>query len=175
MKEFDFTLKFSFAQLDDDAADYVEQLGAAGCDDALIGIGQKGRVALQFLREADNANDAVLSAIEAVKSVIADAKLVEAAPDLVGLSDIAELLGFSRQNMRKLMLTHQLTFPAPMHEGKSAIWHLAKVLVWFEANQNKSIDPVLLETAHSTMQLNIGRGVACLDQPFAQRVGVLMV
>lgn len=43
---------------------------------------------------------------------------------------MAELLGVSRQNMRKLMVTHPLSFPAPLHEGSAAIWHLTVLLEW---------------------------------------------
>jgi hypothetical protein len=46
---------------------------------------------------------ALLSALSDVQRVMPDAKLVEASPDLVGLTDIANLLGFSRQYMRKLL------------------------------------------------------------------------
>jgi biotin operon repressor len=35
--------------------------------------------------------------------------LAEAAPDFVGLTDVAELTGMSRQNMRKLMHLRQFT------------------------------------------------------------------
>ncbi len=78
MKEFEFTLKFYFSDSSKDAEEYVEKLAEAGCDDAIIGIGQKGRIALQFSREAENAFEAVMSAIKDVKSVISDAKLIEA-------------------------------------------------------------------------------------------------
>lgn len=174
MTTFEFTLKFALTDAHADPEGYVALLGEAGCDDALIGIGQKGRLALQFLREAQNAADAVMSAIADVKAAIPDARLIEATPDLVGLSDIAKHLGFSRQNMRKLMLTHQLTFPAPIHEGKSAIWHLAKVLKWFEQGQRKTIDPVLMQIANANMQLNIAKGAINLDPQFQSKVSELM-
>lgn len=42
--EYEFTLKFMLAA--DVAVDeIVERLGVAGCDDALVGIGQPGRIA----------------------------------------------------------------------------------------------------------------------------------
>lgn len=63
-----------------------------GSDDALIGIGQSGRIALQFTRVAENAFEAVFGAVKDVKRAIPDAKLIEATPDLVGLSDIAEVI-----------------------------------------------------------------------------------
>jgi len=175
MKEFDFTLKFAFSKINTNAEQYVELLGEAGCDDALIGIGQKGRIALQFCREEESAFQAVITAIREVKSVIPDAKLIEATPDFVGISDIADLLGFSRQNMRKLVLTHSLTFPTPVHEGKSSIWHLAKVLKWFEQGQRKSIEPRLMEIASANMQLNILKESVHLDAQFRSKISALMV
>ena len=56
-----------------------------GCDDALVGIGKPGRIALDFTREADSAEEAVISALSAVKRAIPDAEFVEATPDFVGV------------------------------------------------------------------------------------------
>ncbi len=99
---------------------------------ALVGIGQNGRIALDFIRESRSAFEAISTAISDVKNVIPDARLIEASPDLVGLTDVAEILGFSRQYMRKLTLVSGAEFPAPVHEGKSSIWHLAQVLMWLK-------------------------------------------
>ena len=44
--EYTFTLKYQLADEDRDADALVERLGEAGCDDALVGIGQPGRLAL---------------------------------------------------------------------------------------------------------------------------------
>jgi predicted DNA-binding transcriptional regulator AlpA len=162
-KEYDFTLKFSLPVSDADAESYVEALADAGCDDAIIGIGQKGKLALQFYREAENAYDAILSAIRAVKSVIPGAKLVEATPDLVGLSEIAGIMGVSRQNVRKLILTHIQTFPDPVHTGSSSIWHLANVLQWFEHRQQKQIADSIKEMAEANMQVNLAKESIKLD------------
>jgi hypothetical protein len=38
-----------------------------------------------------------------VKKAIPMSRLIEATPDLVGISDLAALLGHSRQNMRKIV------------------------------------------------------------------------
>jgi predicted DNA-binding transcriptional regulator AlpA len=163
MNEFEFTLKFSLSSgaLEPDA--YIERLGAEGCDDALLGVGKSGRIALQFTRVAENALNAVLSAYKDVKRAIPDAKFIEATPDMVGLSDIAEILGHSRQYIRKLMINNQPTFPAPIHEGKSALWHLSSVLTWLQQENRYSIDEMLLHVAKATMQLNIVKETACLD------------
>ena len=108
--EYEFTLKYRLAAADSDADELVERLGAAGCDDALVGIGQPGRIALNFSREARSAQAAIVSAMVAVKKAIPTARLVEVGPDSVGLSDIAEFVGVSRQNMRQLSLAHARTF-----------------------------------------------------------------
>ncbi len=175
MKAFDFTLKFAFSNINTEPEDYVELLGKAGCDDALIGIGQKGRIAFQFCRQAKNAYEAILTAITDIKSVIPDARLIEATPDWVGVSDIAELLGFSSQNMTKLILTHSRTFPEPIHDGQFAVWHLAKVLQWFEQGQHQPIEPALMEIANANMQLNIAKEFASLEPQFHAKISALMV
>jgi hypothetical protein len=54
---------------------------------------------------------AVLSTQADVHRAVPSAKLIEVAPDLVGLTDVAEIIGVSRQNMRKLMLAHPSVFP----------------------------------------------------------------
>ena len=162
MNEYDFTLKFGLTRVPLEPDAYIELLGEEGCDDALIGIGQSGRIAFQFTRVAENAFDAILSAIKDVKRAIPDAKLIEATPDLVGLTDIAEILGFSRQNIRKLMLNNRASFPAPMHEGKAALWHLFSVLTWLQQENRYSIDEPLLQVSKANMQLNIAKETARL-------------
>lgn len=89
MHEYEFTLKFSLQNAQADPQEYVEPLGKAGCDDALIGIGQCGRIALSFTRESISAYEAVSSAIKDIRTVLPNAKLVEAVPDLVGLTEVA--------------------------------------------------------------------------------------
>lgn len=158
MKEYEFTLKFSLQDTSADPETYIEALGEAGCTDALIGIGVNGRIALDFIREAKTAFEAIFSAIEDVRRAIPGAKLVEATPDLVGLTDVAEILGLSRQYMRKLMLASGSEFPLPVHDGKSSMWHLFPVLSWLK-NQYQ-IDESLVEVAKATMQVNVVKEAA---------------
>ncbi|ALM51457.1 helix-turn-helix transcriptional regulator [Halomonas huangheensis] len=155
--EYIFTLKYQLADHDSDLDTLVERLGAAGCDDALVGIGQPGRLALEFAREAVDADEAVLSAMSDVKSVVPSARLIEASPDLVGLTDVADIVGVSRQAMRKLMLAHRATFPVPVHEGSASIWHLAEVLDWLKARGSYQIDAGVLEVAKVTLAVNIAK------------------
>lgn len=163
MNEYEFTLKFAVpAEVDREALE--TRLFETGCDDALIGTGEKGRVALSFARAASSAAEAVESAISDVHRGLPQARLIEAEPDLVGVSDIAELFAFSRQNMRKLVQTHAESFPLPLHEGRSSLWHLADVLHWFEAYQHRAVDPAMREVARASMAVNASREAARLRE-----------
>ena len=153
--EYIFTLKYLLASDEADARQMVERLGEVGCTDALLGIGQPGRLALEFSREAPSARAAMLSALAEVKQALPTACLFEAAPDYVGLSDVAEIVGVSRQNLRKLMLGYPATFPAPMHEGSTSLWHLAEVLTWLVEHAGYEIDEGIRETARAALEVNL--------------------
>jgi len=156
MSEYEFTLKFAIPSgLDRETLE--ARLFEAGCDDTLLGTAQPGRMALRFARAAASAQQAVDSALRDVRVGVPQARLVEAEPDLVGVSDIAELFAFSRQNMRKLVQSHPESFPLPLHEGRSALWHLADVLEWFEAHQARTVDPTLREVARASLAVNAAR------------------
>ena len=155
--EYTFTLKYQLTPHDSDAGALVERLGEAGCDDALVGTGQPGRVALEFTREATSAEAAVRSALADVRRAVPSAKLIEVAPDLVGLTDVADIVGVSRQYMRKLMLAHPGSFPAPVHEGSASIWHLADVLTWLQAKGGYSPAPQVLQVAQVALQVNVAK------------------
>lgn len=152
--EYDFTLRLGIPP--NSGKELVDRLGASGCTDALVGIGRPGRVALSFTREAESALAAITSAIDDAMQAIPGASLLELAPDFVGLSDVADLVGVSRQNMRKLMLGHA-TFPSALHEGSTAVWHLYPVLKWLIEAAGYAVDPPLLEVAHVAMQINLAR------------------
>ncbi|MES2721277.1 MAG: DNA-binding protein [Pseudomonadota bacterium] len=155
--EYQFTLKYQLAEEDCEHNAIVERLGEAGCDDALIGLGQPGRIALEFMRDAPSAEAAVISALADVKQAIPTAKLVEATPDLVGITDVADLVGVSRQYMRKLIMSNAMSFPTPAHEGMGTVWHLANVVDWLNAKGSYTVDAKLADTAMATMQVNIAK------------------
>lgn len=152
--EYEFELRFKLPKEAADGAEVIERLGRVGCTDALVGIGQPGRVALRFTREAGSAGEAMVSALRNVKTAIPAVKLIEAGPDLVGLSDVAEILGMTRQNMRKLMLADSATFPAPVHEGSTVIWHLEPVLRWMR-NRGYGVEQRQIDVAQAAMQINL--------------------
>jgi predicted DNA-binding transcriptional regulator AlpA len=154
--EYIFTLKYLLIEDDGNPDELVERLAAAGCDDSLIGLGIPGRIALEFTREADSAREAMLSALADVKRAIPTARMIEAVPDFVGLSDVAEVVGVTRQNMRKLMVNAK-SFPIPVHEGSAAVWHLAEILSWLDAKGSYQFDKSILEVAQTAMQLNFAK------------------
>lgn len=152
--EYEFTLKYQLDATDCHPDDLVERLGAAGCDDALIGIGQPGQLGFKFTRAAASAQDAVKSALAAIRQVVPTAKLVEAGPDFVGLTDVAELMGMSRQNLRKLMVANPATFPVQVHEGSAGVWHLSDLLTWLQ-QKDYPVDASVADVSHTTRQINV--------------------
>lgn len=172
--EYTFTLKYQLAEDDRDPDALVERLGETGCDDALVGIGQPGRLALEFTREADNADAAVRSALADVRHAVPSARLIEVAPDLVGLTDVAEMVGVSRQNMRKLMLAHPGSFPMPVHEGSASIWHLADVLAWLQAKGSYSLARNVQEVARAALQVNVAKEGRRLSRSVSDELAALM-
>lgn len=157
MNEYEFLLKFRLPDPDADPEQFIGALADAGCNDATIGIGQRGRIALDFSREAETAEKAFASAIRAVLQAIPGAEFVEASPDYVGLTDVADLIGCTRQNMRKLMTSNPKTFPVAAHEGSQALWHLRPVLAWFCETQKRAIDRSLIEVSEAAMMVNIAK------------------
>ena len=112
----------------------LDALFEAGCDDATVGVGQHGMIGLDFTRVAASADDALRSAIQDVLQAIPGASLVQAGPDLVGLTDMAGIFGFSRQNMRKYATGGKVAFPQPIYLGEPSLWHLAEIVAWMREN-----------------------------------------
>jgi hypothetical protein len=157
MNQYDFTLKFRLADPEESAEKYTSALEKNGCDDALVGIGKLGRISLNFTREATSAFEAITSAIRDVRKSIPDALLIEATPDLVGITDIADIYGVSRQYVRKVIFAQAVSFPEPVYEGKPSLWHLADVLGWITIHDPKKSDRELLEVSQLNMQINLYR------------------
>lgn len=174
MNDYGFTLTFALQALGADIDDVVEWLGDSGCEDAVIGIGRRSRVALLFSREAESAAKAVLTGISDVKRAIPGAVLVEASPDLVGLTDVADLLHMTRQNARKLILDSATLAPAPVHEGRPTIWHLATILGWLRLERDYPVSEDLIDLADATMQVNLAIGSKGADRAAQSEILALL-
>jgi hypothetical protein len=154
-----FEFRLTFAQVRGQPALSAEGIGrallAAGCGDVVVDASQGGRLVLEFIEPGDMAEEAVFTAVEAACSALPGAVLAEASPDLVGLSDIAALLGVSRQNMRQVLLGDPVLAPPPVHAGAVTIWRLAAVLDWLRAAKGYPVDGVLVDLARATMRVNL--------------------
>lgn len=174
MPEYEFTLKFKLQDSQIDPDIYVEQLYESGCDDAVIGTGKKGYIGLNFIRESSSAYEAISSAVKDIKKVIAEGVLVEAAPDLVGITDIANLLGCTRQNIQKLIAKDNSTCPPAIYGGAQSIWHLAEFLNWLIDSKKHSVSESLVEVAKVNMSLNVTKQFAMLDPNLQESCKVLV-
>lgn len=157
MSEYEFTLKFKLPGPNGNPDDYIEALGEAGCDDALVGVGQAGHISLEFIREADSAQSAVYSAILDVRAAIEGAMLFEASPDLVGITDVASILDVTRQAIRKLVDKSHGAFPPPVYDNSLAIYRFSDVLKWMKVNTRREIKESLQEIADINRVLNLYR------------------
>lgn len=171
--EYIFTLKYRLHDHDGDDQALLDRLFEAGCDDALPGIGQSGRLALKFTRESESGAGALETAIADVRNALDNAGLVEILPDYVGLTDIAEHVGMSRQNLRKIALKHAATFPAAVHEGNPSIWHLSDVLLWLDRH-GYSVDETALEISAAAREFNIAMQARRLTADRSRELEALM-
>ena len=87
---------------------------------------------------------------------------------------MAELLHVTRQNVRKLILDCEALAPAPVHEGRPTIWHLAKVLGWLREEKNYPTDEDLVELACTTMQINLAVGSKDTDHAAQSEILALL-
>lgn len=154
---YDFTLTFALSQDRNDPEDCLDALYVAGCDDALVGTGMQGSVALNFSRSAKSAENAIRQAIQDVQKAIPDAELIELKPDLVGLSDIAALLECTRQNVRRMATADDSSFPSPCVSGSIPLWHFYEVANWLLKNSRIKIEPKAtdVEVAKIAFQKNL--------------------
>lgn len=172
--EYIFTLKYRLHDHGGDDQALLDRLFDAGCDDALPGIGQSGRLALEFTREAESGERALESAIADVRSGLNNAELIEVLPDYVGLTDVAEQVGMSRQNLRKIALKHAAMFPTAIHEGNPSLWHLADVLLWLN-EQGYTVDTSALEISTVAREFNIAMQARRLPADRSDEIEALMV
>lgn len=145
------TYKFTLALKNvDESTDHIEDsLFEAGCDDALINF-KNGAVYLEFERESDSLEEAVVSAIKNVQSSSVEADVAFVAPEnLVTESEISKRLQVSRQIV-SLWIKGQRrkAFPYPVMRlsEKSSLWKWDEVCLWLYENKMVK-DASLLENA----------------------------
>ena len=75
----------------------------------------------------------------------------------MGLTEMAEVFGFSRQNMRKYatgLPASREAFPAPAILGEPSLWHLAEIASWLKLNTTVRPPPDVLEVSKAAARIN---------------------
>lgn len=156
-----FVLRFRLPADGADPAGWLDALFEAGCDDATVGVGRPGLIALDFTRTAATARAAVETALADVARAIPGVQLIEVSPDLVSLVDVADAFGCSKQNIQKYaagqMRSVKVPFPAPVHAGSSSLWRMAEVLDWFDRHTDLHPPPALKQVAATAFQVNMAQ------------------
>jgi predicted DNA-binding transcriptional regulator AlpA len=142
MKTFEFSIIAS--GLDPEAEDFADRFFNAGCDDATLSF-QKGHIILDFAREAESIDAAIVLAIESVSAAGAKVNRIEPDP-LVSLSDIAFRTGMSRAAMTQYSKGQRgKNFPSPVAKvtSDSPLWDWASVAKWLFENEKISRDAAI--------------------------------
>ena len=66
--------------------------------------------------------------------------------------------------MRKLMLKETASFPAAVHAGNPAIYHLHAVLKWFKDVRKMDVRKDLVEISAVTRQVNLAKELSQLPK-----------
>lgn len=156
---YEFTLIFALPEGAAEPVTYLDLLFEAGCDDATAGIGRPDMIALDFARQAASAEEAVASSVRNVQHAVPAAALVEVAPDLVNLTDIAGHLGVTKQNIQKYAAggkrRGKSAFPPPIFSGTPSLWHLYDALSWFAKHTALQPSAELIDVAKVACRHNI--------------------
>ncbi|MDC7785304.1 hypothetical protein PQJ75_26345 [Rhodoplanes sp. TEM] len=153
------------AGLDPLADDFETRFLDAGCDDATVAF-QKGRIVVDFSRDAPGIDTAVASAVADV--VRAGATVVRIEPDpLVTLADMAARSGLTRAAVSHYFRGQRgENFPPPVARvtSESPLWDWATVARWLFA-QNRT-DRATVVAAAVLKAANAA--VAAGEQPLAE-------
>jgi hypothetical protein len=153
-KTFEFSIIAS--GLDPSPDDFETRFFDAGCDDATVSF-QKGRIIVDFAREASSIAAAIISAIECVKAAGAVVERIEPDP-LVNLSDIAARTGLTRAAVSQYSTgSRREAFPLPVARVTSTtpLWDWADVAMWFyrhnQLKREAAVEAVAVKVANSVI------------------------
>ncbi|MFU8862207.1 MAG: hypothetical protein ACNA8K_17510 [Cyclonatronaceae bacterium] len=155
MKTYEFTLVLDSSG---GVSDKLEDaLFEAGCDDALLSF-RNGIAFLDFDREADNLEKAVISAIHQVEQTGLPLSVKRVEPsDFVTSAEMARRLHRSKQSVQQIISGGRGdgSFPLPIAgvTAKTMLWSWQEVVGWF-LDKNKLADKSIYENATSLKQLN---------------------
>ena len=177
MNEYEFQLYYQLPESEPDPEAWLDALFESGCDDALVGVGVVGHMALDFTRQAQGPLAALRSAIDDVQRAIPTGRLVCVGPDLLNLSELSTLLSgrlskVSRQAMRKYATGDvrrvKTRFPSARVSGSAPLWHLDEVIKWMK--HNDKFEPEMAERADALIELSAAiRTLNAIDEYAASR------
>ena len=168
MTTYDFTIIAS--GLDWEADDFEDRFFEAACDDATLAV-RRGLIHVNFAREAESFEKAVLTAIRDVKT--AGATPVRLEPDhLVTMADVSRLSGLSRAAISLYAKGERgSAFPAPAARVTSdnPLWDWHAVATWLL--QNEKVDREVVQAALVTKEANVALAAGGLpDSGFAEEL-----
>ena len=155
MKKHEFTLVLEAPTGLD--AGLEDALYEAGCDDALLSF-RSGIAYLDFEREAENLENAIISAIDQVERIGFGLSVKRVEPsDIVTSAEIARRLNRSRQSVQQLISGSRgsADFPLPIAgvTTKTMLWSWLEVTRWF-LEKGKLDDEDIYKSALTLKQIN---------------------
>ncbi|AUQ41254.1 MULTISPECIES: helix-turn-helix transcriptional regulator [Yersiniaceae] len=177
MALYNFTLTLSGVTYETEGLE--DALYENGCDDALIGA-YGNSVYIEFDREAESLDEAITSAIDNIETAGIGAIVESVDSALVGLSDIAEITGMSRQaiTMLKDGTRGSGDFPCPVQriKGQSPLWDWANIADWLMKNGRLSEDSELVVNANTLSKWNLAlRNSASKDYGEIKSISVRLI
>jgi hypothetical protein len=132
-ESYEFDLIFSIPGSVDEG-ELLDRLFEAGCEDAVIGLGTPGLVAISLERFGSDAESAIAGAARQIAAALPEgSELREVRPDLVSQADVAARLGVSRQALQKRRL------PPPSVAG---LYRADELYPYLEGSRGKLKDGV---------------------------------
>lgn len=139
------------------AEELIDALFEAGCDDALVGSAD-GVQFVDFDREAESLEDAVLSAVGDLESIDGVEVVRLADAGLLSMADIAARTGRTRESIRLLITGERGPggFPPPVTDPRSRyrLWRSDEVDTWLRANLATALSDV--RSDHVRSAINAG-------------------
>lgn len=89
MVEFSFTLMYRVPDTGEDLSAFERCLTESGCDDALLGSGLPGILALRFWREGTAANDVARDTCAQVQKALPEAELIAVHSDVSDAASVS--------------------------------------------------------------------------------------
>ncbi len=133
-----------------------DDLFEAGCDDALVFF-KNNTVYLEFDRESESLDQAIISAVKSVEGLSSEIKVKRVEPDtIVNLSDIARRSGLTKQSISMLVSGERGdgTFPSPISKviSSTPLWKWSTVADWLLAHEK--LDSQSVQSAHLIEDIN---------------------